>query len=442
MVLALLDSPEFAVSFLACLRIGAIAVLVNPLLPWRDIGVVDRRRGATARARLGGAAEGSEEVSRRGCHGTAEWDEVAAAKGDTEHGCRPRRTRPGFWLCTSGSTGRPKLAMHRHGDLEVTADTYARSVLDIGAGRRFFSVGPMFHTYGLGNSLTFPMAVGAMPVARADSDRRRLPRIARDRQSAPADTVLRASPRSIAALNASSIPDDTFRSVRLGVSAAEALPAETLAPLPRPLRRRDPRRHRLDRDDAHLPVEPPRSVRPGTTGSAVSGYEVARRRRRGRRSRRRRPRPPLGARRLGGVGLLGNAACDRVRPSAWEVAGCAPATLRARQGGHVHLPRSIGRHAPRSAASGSPPAEVEATIIEHPSVLEVAIVGELDDRGITRPVAYVVAKPGASVTETEVIEHAGTGSPGSSGRAEVVLMETLPKTATGKIQRFKLRQSA
>jgi acyl-coenzyme A synthetase/AMP-(fatty) acid ligase len=52
---------------------------------------------------------------------------------------------PGFWLCTSGSTGRPKLAMHRHGDLQVTADTYARSVLDVGADDVFFSVGPMFH---------------------------------------------------------------------------------------------------------------------------------------------------------------------------------------------------------------------------------------------------------------------------------------------------------
>src|SRR5262249_46178665 len=69
---------------------------------------------------------------------------------------------PGFWLCTSGSTGRPKLAMHRHADLQISADLYGRGVLGIAADDRFYSVGPMFHAYGLGNSLTFPMAVGAV----------------------------------------------------------------------------------------------------------------------------------------------------------------------------------------------------------------------------------------------------------------------------------------
>ena len=86
------------------------------------------------------------------------------------------------------------------------------------------------------------------------------------------------------------------------------------------------------------------------------------------------------------------------------------------------------------------PAEVEATIIEHPSVLEVAIVGELDDRGITRPIAYVVAKPGVSVSEAEVIEHCRDRLAGFKRPARVVVMDELPKTATGKIQRFKLRQ--
>ncbi len=88
------------------------------------------------------------------------------------------------------------------------------------------------------------------------------------------------------------------------------------------------------------------------------------------------------------------------------------------------------------------PAEVEATIIEHPSVLEVAIVGEIDERGITRPVAYVVAKPSATLTESEVIEHCRNRLAGFKRPSRVVLMEALPKTATGKIQRFKLRQTA
>ena len=224
-VLAMLDSPEFTASFLAALRIGAIPVLVNPLLPWRDIGVVVEDAKADLVLVSEERQEGSEEVAApRLVTGSDEWAAVSAATGDGSLAPTDADS-PGFWLCTSGSTGRPKLAMHRHGDLEVTADTYARSVLDVGADDVFFSVGPMFHAYGLGNSLTFPMAVGAMTVLEAKRPPTP-PRDRRDRHSAPAVTLLRI-PAFYAALNASSIPDDTFRSVRLGVSAAEALPAET-----------------------------------------------------------------------------------------------------------------------------------------------------------------------------------------------------------------------
>ena len=189
-VLAMLDSPEFAVSFLACLRIGAIAVPVNPLLPWRDLGVVIADAGPRLVLVSAERAAGSEEVSTpRLVTGTPEWDEVAAATGDTSTAATEADS-PGFWLCTSGSTGRPKLAMHRHTDLQVTADTYARSILDIAPDDRFFSVGPMFHAYGLGNSLSFPMSVGAVAIlepTRPPTACTRRP----DRAATPADSVLR-----------------------------------------------------------------------------------------------------------------------------------------------------------------------------------------------------------------------------------------------------------
>ena len=85
------------------------------------------------------------------------------------------------------------------------------------------------------------------------------------------------------------------------------------------------------------------------------------------------------------------------------------------------------------------PAEVEATIIEHPSVLEVAIVGMVDERGITRPVAFVVAQDGASLTADDVIEHCRGRLAGYKRPTKVMLVDSLPKTATGKIQRYKLR---
>ena len=189
-VLALLDSPEFTASFLAALRIGAIAVLVNPLLPWRDIGVVVEDAKAELVLVSEERQEGSDEIGApRLVTGSDEWAAVAGATGDGSLAPTDADS-PGFWLCTSGSTGRPKLAMHRHGDLQVTADTYARSVLDIGADDIFFSVGPMFHAYGLGNSLTFPdvgrRIDGARGEAATDASAHR-----RGRDAAPAVALLR-----------------------------------------------------------------------------------------------------------------------------------------------------------------------------------------------------------------------------------------------------------
>ena len=438
-VLALLDSPEFAVSFLACLRIGAIAVPVNPLLPWRDLGVVIA--DAAPRLVLVSAerAAGSEEVSTpRLVTGTAEWDEVAAAKGDTSTAATEADS-PGFWLCTSGSTGRPKLAMHRHADLQVTAETYARSVLDIAPDDRFFSVGPMFHAYGLGNSLSFPMSVGAVAILEPT----RPPTPARVAQIVQQHepTLFFGIPAFYAALNASDIADDTFRSVRLGVSAAESLPAETW--------------HRFhDRfgveildgigstEMTHIFLSNRSgAVRPGSTGVAVKGYEV-------------RVVDDDGIDRADDVpghlwvrgesaatGYYGNADASQATfglGNGWVRTG--DTYVRDNDGVHTYLGRSDDML--RVGGEWVAPAEVEATIIEHPSVLEVAIVGEIDDRGITRPVAYVVAKPGATVTESEVIEHCRNRLAGFKRPSKVVLMEALPKTATGKIQRFKLRQSA
>ena len=149
----------------------------------------------------------------------------------------------------------------------------------MGSEDRCFSVGPMF-ACGLGNSLSFPMAVSASAVARADppADAGAAAEIVRTEQP----TLFFAIPTFYAALNASDIPDDTFASVRLAVRR-RGVAGRDVASLPRPLRRRDPRRHRLDRDDAHLHLEP-RHGRP--SGNVGNG----RRRLRGAGGRRRRHR--------------------------------------------------------------------------------------------------------------------------------------------------------
>ena len=277
MVLALLDSPQFVAAFLACLRIGAVAVLVNPLLPWRDVAaIVD---GAEAGLVLASAerATGIEELATTtpAAHtivtGSQEWLALTAEDGPVEIAATTEDS-PGFWLCTSGSTGRPKLAMHRHYDLKVTADTYAREILGIEAGDVFFSVGPMFHAYGLGNSLSFPMSVGALTILEAP--RPPTPKHVAGVRAGRSPVALLRDPHVPRGTQRVDIPDDTFSSVRLAVSAAEPLPAETW--------HRFSERFGVEILDGIGSTEMthiflsnrPSAVRPGTTGQPMTGYDV------------------------------------------------------------------------------------------------------------------------------------------------------------------------
>ncbi len=441
--LVLLDSPEFTSAFLACLRIGAIAVPVNPLLPWRDVTVIVDAAGTQLVLVSAERAPDSGDstvtpAARRVITGTDEWDDLTAGHGDGEpHPTDPGS--PGFWLCTSGSTGRPKLAMHRHGDLKVTADRYASGVLHTAADDRFYSVGPMFHAYGLGNSITFPMAVGATAIlepARPPTPSR-VAEIVRGERP----TLFFAIPTFYAALNASDIADDTFASVRLGVSAAEALPAETW--------QRFHERFGVQILDGIGSTEMthiflsnhPGRVRPGTTGMVVPGYEV-------------RVVDDEGFDRADGVpghlwargdsAAVGYFGDDDATQRTFGLGGGWISTgdtyTRDAEGCYTYLGRSDDML--RVGGEWVAPAEVEATIIEHPSVLEVAIIGEVDARGITRPTAYVVAKEGFPLTDEDVIAHCRARLAGYKRPTRVVLMQSLPKTATGKIQRFKLRADA
>ncbi|MDH3303381.1 MAG: AMP-binding protein, partial [Acidimicrobiia bacterium] len=182
--MVMLDSVEFVATFLGAMRIGAIPLPINPLLPGRDLGAI----AADARARMvvvsGDRAASIADLvatapevglvvvtdTEDGASPTVEldadhiesttWSALLSNEGDGS----PFETwgeSPGFWLCTSGSTGQPKLAMHRHIDIKVTCDTFADHVLGVRPDDRFYSVGPMFHAYGLGNSISFPFSVGA-----------------------------------------------------------------------------------------------------------------------------------------------------------------------------------------------------------------------------------------------------------------------------------------
>jgi benzoate-CoA ligase family protein len=439
--MVMLDSVEFYATFLGAMRIGAVPAPVNPLLPGRDLGavvsvsrarvlVVSEERAGEVDAIRAAAPELGDVVT------TAATDWAAFQAGDARDG-EPFPTwdeSPGFWLCTSGSTGRPKLAMHRHIDLRHTADTYATEVLGVGRDDRCYSVGPMFHAYGLGNSLTFPFSVGATAIV--EPTRPPNPALVGGIVREFEPTLFFCIPTFYAALSASDLAPDTFASVRHAVSAAEPLPADTY--------HRFATRFGVEILDGigstemtHIYVSnAPGAIRAGTSGRPVPGYDVEIVDDDGR---------PVTGDAAGHLEVRGPSMavgywCDQAasqRSFRGDRMRTGDMYSRSDDGYYTYLGRSDDML--RVGGEWVSPAEVEAVLVSHAAVLEAAVVGQRDGDDVQRPVAYVVAVPAAvvDVAELEALcrsELAGFKRP---RRYEVV--SELPKTATGKIQRFKLR---
>lgn len=438
--MVMLDTPDFVATFLGAIRIGAIPVLTNPLLPGRDLGVIiadsrarivvistERMESATA------IRDGAPEVERVIETGSAEWGTLTESADD----CDAYATwadSPGFWLCTSGTTGMPKLAMHTHGDIKATVDTYALQVLSMTSDDRCFSVGPMFHAYGLGNSLTFPFAVGATSIL--EPTRPPSPQLVAELVTTERPTLFFCIPTFYAALTNSELDDATFTSVRYGISAAESLPAETFN------RFRD--RFGVTILDGigstellHIFLSNlPDRHRAGTSGVTVPGYEAK------------------------VIDVDGNEVGDD-EPGALLVRGtstasgywCRSAQSRATfegewvRTGDLYERSSdgfftyLGRADDMMRVGGEwvSPAEVEGVLIEHPTVLEAAVVGERDDRDILRPIAHVIAAPDVDIDPGELDTWCRERLAGYKRPKRYEVTADLPKTATGKIQRYKLR---
>ncbi len=445
--MAMLDSVEFVAVFLGAMRIGAVPVPMNPLLPGRDLGVIV----ADSRARVvmvsgeksaaipdlrAGAPEVEHVVTTgdstdTGATMTAE--EFWGADGDTSS-YRTSAESPGFWLCTSGSTGHPKLAMHRHGDLRVTYDTYARGVLDVTSDDRFFSVGPMFHAYGLGNSITFPFAAGATSII--EPTRPPTPQLVADIMAVEKPTFFFCIPTFYAALNAAPLPDDTFDSVRWAASAAESLPAETFSKF-------EERYGTTILDGIgstemlHIYVSnSPEQHKPGTSGVPVPGYEIRLIDDSG---------DDVASGEAGQLLVRG----DSVATGYWCRSDTSRSTFvghwmhtgdlytRSDDGFHTYLGRIDDML--RIGGEWVSPAEVEGVLIEHPDVLEAALVGERDDSGALRPVAYLIPAADTEPDRDELTAFCRERLAGYKRPKRFEIMTELPKTATGKIQRYKLR---
>ena len=456
--MAMLDSVQYVAVFLGALRIGAVPVPMNPLLPGRDLAVITAGARATVAVVseavagcIGDLCSGAPEVAtvivagdippdaRDGHARVLSWDEFGAGAEGADGAPYPTWDEsPGFWLCTSGSTGQPKLASHRHVDIRVTCETYARSVLGITPEDRCYSVGPMFHAYGLGNSLSFPFSVGASTIL--EPARPPTPTRVAELVTAHRPTLFFCIPTFYAALNSSDLADDTFASVRLAASAAEPLPAETFERF----------RERFgvtvldgigSTEMLHVYLSNSLAdLRPGTSGKPVAGYEIRIVDDNGRDQPPGEPGQLLVKGRSMTTGYWCRSETNRATfEGPWMRTGDLYEVDA--DGYHTYLGRVDDML--RVGGEWVSPAEVEATLIEHPTVLEAAVVGEHDTDGVLRPVAYVTPVDGDLVTADDMTRDltafcrerlAGYKRP---RRYEFV--DDLPKTATGKIQRFKLR---
>jgi benzoate-CoA ligase len=346
---------------------------------------------------------------------------------------------PAFWLYSSGSTGRPKGAVHTHANLYWTAELYGKPVLGLREHDLCFSAAKLFFAYGLGNALTFPLSVGATVLLMAE---RPTPDAVFRRWTERKPTVFFGAPTGYAGMLASpDLPSAADVALRLCSSAGEALPRE--------IGERFTRHFGCEILDGIGSTEMlhiflsnrPGEVRYGTSGRPVEGYRVELRDERGR--------VIEGPDEIGDLFVEGPSAAlmywgDRARSrdtfqGAWTRTG--DKYQRDADGFYVYS----GRSDDMLKVSGQyvSPFEVEATLMQHPAVLEAAVIGILDADGLTRSKAFVVLKDPSRASDgladelKQLVKQ--NLAPHKYPRAVEFLPE-LPKTATGKIQRFRLRE--
>jgi len=456
-LIALLDTIDWPTAFLGCLKAGVVAVPVNTLMTENDY----RFMLADSRARVLVVSDAVFDrfknliedapdlehviVSGANAQGLKSFDDlVSKAKPCTE-------TAPtacddiAFWLYTSGSTGKPKGAVHCHADLKLTDDLYGGPIVGIQENDVCYSVAKLFFAYGLGNALTFPMSVGACTVLLAD---RPTPDGVAALLRKHAVTVFYGVPTFYAAFLASpNAPQRTDLKLRRCVSAGEALPMD--------VGQRWVERYGVDILDGIGSTEMLHiflsncagDVKYGTTGKPVPGYDCKLVGDDG---------LPVKQGEIGELLIRGPTSAimywnnrEQSRSTfmgEWTRSG--DKYLQDEQGYYVYC----GRRDDMLKVSGLyvSPFEVEGALATHPDVLEAAVVAWPDADTLIKPKAFVVLKDQTKVADAgardamsrALQEHVKTRLAPYKYPRWIEFRADLPKTATGKIQRFKLRDEA
>ncbi|MCC2674871.1 MAG: putative benzoate-CoA ligase [Ramlibacter sp.] len=446
-MIAMLDTLEWPVVFLGCILAGAVPVAANTLLTTRDFDFMlrDSRAQAlfvskpllptfeplvgtisTLKHMFIAGGDGEHSVAHLVASGKASTEVAGTCCDDA---C--------FWLYSSGSTGTPKGTVHLHSHLIQTAELYGRAVLGMREDDIVFSAAKLFFAYGLGNALTFPMSVGATTVLLPS---RPTPTDVFSVLKKFRPTIFCGVPTLFAALLADAArPAKKEVALRVCTSAGEALPAE--------IGQRWTDTYGVEILDGIGSTEMlhiflsnrPGKVRYGTTGQAVPGYELRIVGDDGR---------ECGPGEIGELQINGPTAAvmywnNRARTKAtfageWTRSG--DKYTRDADGYYTYGGRSDDML--KVGGIYVSPFEVEGCLMTHASVLEAAVIGIADQEGLVKPKAYVVLKTGQQATAEELQAHVKTRLAPYKYPRWIEFVPELPKTATGKIQRFKLRAAA
>jgi benzoate-CoA ligase len=451
-VILLPDSPEFLYAFFGAIKIGAVAVPANTYLKSRDYEYILN----DSRARIVIAAEALlpelESIPAAQLRIGPKLLVAGKSSGDSlslhqaiEAASPQLEAEPtskdaaAFWLYSSGSTGAPKACVHLHHDMVVSSELYAVGILGMNERDRCFSVARLFFAYGLGNAGYFPLHCGATTILSTPHP---TPAsiYAEIERSRP--TLFFSVPSNYAALLAHQRPggpEFDLSSVRHAISAGESLPA--------PLFERFKTRFGIEILDALGSTEAlqmvianrPGEARPGSSGKIIPGYEARIVDESGR---------DVATGEIGHLLIRGDSICSGY----WNQHEKTKETFEGhwfRTGDKYYQDSDgyfwyAGRADDMFKVNGRwvSPAEVESALIAHPAVREAAVIGRDDANRLTKPAAYVVLNPEFRANEdlARELENWVTERIGVNKRPRwIEFVADLPKTSTGKLQRFKLR---
>jgi benzoate-CoA ligase len=445
-----LDAPEFVGTFWGAIKIGAVPIPVNTLMRSADylyflndsrakVAVVSGPLLAEAAPALAEARSLEHVLVAGGPAGRfMSWEDRVFRASARLAAAPTSRDEPAFWLYSSGSTGSPKGAVHLHHDMYVCAETYAKQVLGLRATDRVLSAAKLFFAYGLGNAGYFPMAVGAQSVLYPLKPQ---PEAMFELIARYQPTLFFGVPTLYAAMLAVKEAERRFdtSSLRLCISAGEALPDELYA--------RWRERFGVELIDGIGTTEilhiflsnRPGGARPGSSGLPVPGYDAIVVDDEGR---------PVPSGEIGNLRVKG----DSIMAYYWNKHEKTKETLFGHwiQTGDKYFQDKdgyfwfCGRADDMLKVGGIwvSPVEVEATLVRHAAVLEVAVVGKEDTDRLVKPKAFVVLKePGKAgdALAGELKAFVKDKIAPYKYPRWIEFVGELPKTATGKIQRFKLR---